>query len=323
MLLKRKYKVFFATPFDVATKSMYDMIIEELERDFSQNLEFSQGTGSDIEPSTEIYSKIEEFKAQNQDYLTRFQSVIQSSDIVVADLTNNNPSVHVELGIALTLKKNILRVSGRDLVNIATDLRGYEINKYQSRQELSKKINRYLTYFLSIKRRDPIQSFHDGDELGPNTTNRIVLEQAQYISKQIVQIMRDGEIKVNFEFKASFHEEEDWFSVLLRAETPSPWLGLGYFVFVRRNGELEVHRMLTIDKLDKKKYPSLGLNTEHILRVNIDGDHLIASLDEAIENGLHVVGLENQSPGMVVLGCYRSHVHFRDLEIANHDTIAF
>jgi nucleoside 2-deoxyribosyltransferase len=56
------------------------------------------------------YSDIATFKAQNRDLHHQFVSQIQNADVVVADLTHNNPNVHVELGIALS--KNHPRKTG-------------------------------------------------------------------------------------------------------------------------------------------------------------------------------------------------------------------
>lgn len=330
----RIYKVFFAIPFDTATKSTYDTIIEDLRNSaFKDDFHFSLGTTSvgGLQPDfSQIEQfKIEEFKAQNQDFLTRFVRVIESSDILIADLTNNNPSVHIELGIALTLNKNILRVSGRDLLDVATDLRGYEVNKYTSRQQLYGWIVSYLAYFLKIKRQAPTLIIPDWHDAGPTVAGldtdlaKNVLDRSQFsFAAQINGRVRDGEVKLGFKFIEAV-DDGDWFAILLRTETMYPWLGAGYFVFARLRGDLEIHRIPTIELLTKKEYHPLEKNAEHVLMVNFDGNHLSASLDEELEGGIHIDNLENQSPGNVGLGCYRSNVRFGNVEFAQHDTIAF
>jgi hypothetical protein len=330
------YKVFFAIPFDAATKSMYDTIIEDLRNSkFKDDFRFSLGTTSvdNTQPDCSKIEqfKIEEFKAQNQDFLTRFVHVIKSSDIIIADLTNNNASVHIELGIALTLNKNILRVSGRDLIDVATDLRGYEVNKYTCRQQLRDWIVSYLAYFRTIKRTPPTLIIPDWHDAGRDTTGLDInnakrkLNETQYyaVPAPINGRTRDSEIRLCFKFIETF-DDGDWFAVLLRNETANPWLGSGSFVFARLDGRLEIHNIPTReDPLEKKVYPPLGKNTEHVLRVNIDGNHLSASLDEELESGIHVETVEHQSPGNVFLSCYRSFVKFGNVELAQHDAIAF
>ena len=55
---------------------------------------------------------------------------------MIADLTNNNPNVHVELGIALMQNKNILRVTGRSLSEVGFDIRQLELRPYGDEETL-------------------------------------------------------------------------------------------------------------------------------------------------------------------------------------------
>ncbi len=337
MGLNRCYNVFFAIPWDAATKSMYDTIKDDLEHSrFKNDFHFHLGTTSVGQPQPDFSKidqfKIEEFKAQNQDFLTRFVHVIEATDIIIADLTNNNASVHIELGIALTLNKNILRVSGRNLIDAATDLRGYEVNQYTCRQQLYDWISSYLAYFLKIKRTLPtlvIPTWQDG---GLNITGLNAQDAKKALQQTTTRIFplgqvngrtRDSEIALHFKFIETY-DDSDWFAILLRNETANPWLGSGYFVFARLGGALEIHEVPTGDPpLEKKDYPHLGKNTDHVLRVDIDGNHLSASLDEELESGIHVDSLEHQSPGSAFLCCYRSSVKFGTVEFAQRDAIAF
>ena len=43
----------------------------------------------------------------NTELYKQFVSEIYKADIIIADLTHNNPNVHVELGIALQMNKNM------------------------------------------------------------------------------------------------------------------------------------------------------------------------------------------------------------------------
>ena len=70
---------------------------------------------------------------------------------MVADLTHNNPNVHVELGIALVENKNILRVTGRSISELGFDIQNLEVFQYKNEDELAKKIIAYLDTFFRIK----------------------------------------------------------------------------------------------------------------------------------------------------------------------------
>ena len=106
--MKPSHTIFFAIPFDAATKEMYERVSNELKGPYP-TLKTVIGTKEvkRSEPSSDIqYSDIAIFKAQYSDLHHQFKSQIENADVIVADLTNNNPNVHVELGIALRHKRN-------------------------------------------------------------------------------------------------------------------------------------------------------------------------------------------------------------------------
>ncbi len=146
---QRRYKVFFAIPYDGATRPMYDWMKGALENDYRNQFDLWIG---DNPPLTEPpLLELETFKAQNSDLFTKFRFHIRSSDIIIADLSYNNPNVHVELGIAIELNKNILRVSGRDLTELSFDVRNHDVFRYAEAKGLYDKIRHYFDLFLKIK----------------------------------------------------------------------------------------------------------------------------------------------------------------------------
>src|SRR5437870_3691686 len=146
--MKTGHKIFFAVPFDAATLNQYHCIRDEI-RNRYPNVTVVIGA-EEIGPSP-AYSEIATFKAQNRELHQQFTNQITDADIVVADLTHNNPNVHVELGIALTQNKNILRVVGRPLTELGFDIRNLEVLKYSSKSDLLKIITDYLDIFFKIK----------------------------------------------------------------------------------------------------------------------------------------------------------------------------
>ena len=317
------YKVFIAIPFDVATKSMYDSVLQHLTARYGDRFQFTLGTTTVIEPSPD-YSKIDTFKVQNRDLLEQFYLRIRSSDIIVADLTHNNPNVHVELGIAISLSKNILRVSGRDLVELASDVRGYEVNKYLDACDLTSKIRSYLDRFLMIK--DLPLSEQAGQYYKVSfPKDEVIGEERATASNswltQPILAMRDGEIRVKFKFSWT-GLDEDWFGVFLRSGITNPWNG-GYLVNIRKNGSLELTVMPTVVVLATRQYAPLQIDNEYTLHVKIDGSNMVASLDDNFQDSLVFNDLNIQSLGYVALGCYRSKVIFREFESVCRDTIDF
>src|SRR5256885_5592543 len=147
------HTIFFAIPFDAATKQMYDRVSNKLKGPYpTLKTVIGAKEVKRSEPASDIhYSDIAIFKAQNSDLHHQFVVQIQNADVVVADLTNNNPNVHVELGIALSKNKNILRVVGRSLTEIGFDVRNLDCSPYSSEPELEEIITNYLNTFFKIK----------------------------------------------------------------------------------------------------------------------------------------------------------------------------
>jgi hypothetical protein len=147
--MKSSHKIFFAIPFDAATKELYDRVSEKLRGRYGT---LSTIAGTKIVGPSELYSSIATFKAQNSELTDQFISQIQGSDVVVADLTHNNPNVHVELGIALSENKNILRVVGRSRTEVGFDVRNLDVAAYSCESELLDIITNYLNLFFTIKK---------------------------------------------------------------------------------------------------------------------------------------------------------------------------
>ena len=146
--MKKDHKLFFAIPFDSATKNLYKRIGRQIRKKYP---EITTVIGNEeIGPSPE-YSDFASFKAQNRELTRQFVAQIMDADIVIADLTHNNPNVHIELGVALTENKNILRVTGRSVSELGFDIRNLEVLPYNSEADLKKKIMAYLDTFLKIK----------------------------------------------------------------------------------------------------------------------------------------------------------------------------
>jgi hypothetical protein len=314
----KTHQVFFAFPFDAATKPMYERILKSLKKRFGRSFQFIYGNSSVIEPSPK-FQKMYFFKKQNNDLLNQFLSNIKTSDIIVADLTNNNPNVHVELGIGITLNKNILRVSSRNIIEVGSDVRGYEVNHYSSENNLRDKIKNYLEQFLSIKEL-PLSR-----KAGPLYANHILKSETLKHTNQAFPVrylssMRDGALRVKFRFISAV-SKMDWFGIYLRYGSQNPWAGKGYLLYVRMNGILELAELPNVRVLKHKKYRSLKLNQSHALQLAIDGSNLSACLDNQLNKQLEINDLNIQSPGNVAMGCYRSEITVSRAETVCRDTI--
>jgi hypothetical protein len=202
------------------------------------------------------------------------------------------------------------------LGELGSDVKGYETRRYRNGNELRSQIEKYLRIFLSIK------------EL-PLSRKAGHFYKIQFYGEQSIKhglvirvtSMRDGALRVKFKFKKG--EQEDWFGVFIRSSLPNPWMG-GYLLYIRKNGSLELAG-LPVNLLKKRKTSQLMNDEEHVLQFGVDGDNLVAYLDDNLKKCLRIQGLDDQSPGDLSLSCHGrdSDIVFREVETVVRDTMNF
>jgi hypothetical protein len=63
--------------------------------------------------------------------LDKVVSYIQEADVVIADCTGRNPNVFYELGIAHTLKKDVILITNDPIDEAPSDIRAFEFIRYE------------------------------------------------------------------------------------------------------------------------------------------------------------------------------------------------
>lgn len=307
-------KFFFAIPFDAATRNMYARVCDAIRRQYPN---VTTVIGSDeVGPSPE-YSTIASFKDQNRELNRQFVSQIRDADVVIADLTHNNPNVHVELGMALLHNKNILRVTGRPLSELGFDIRNLHVHAYRAEDDLIKTITSYCDLFLKIKSL-PISDqyatlyFSEPAPVSLDSSKNILF--LHPLGRPVFP-MRDGAVRVRFEF-VSADTENDWFGVYFRVGTHPFWGS--HLVYVRKNGEIEVAVYPGPQILGghRQEQPAVGKlelvvefenNHVHITMGNVDFQSDVLSL---------------QTVGSVALAAWNARVDVASAEMICRDTIA-
>lgn len=311
--MKKTHKLFFAIPFDSATRNMYESISREIKKQYPS---ITTVIGNqEIGPSPK-YSNIASFKAQNQELMIQFVHQIRNADIVIADLTNNNPNVHVELGIALVENKNILRVTGRSVAELGFDIRGLEVHQYKNKAQLTKTITGYLRTFFEIKKLPISNQFPQIYFKEPGLLQLRALDGRIDTHSNCPNNfrMRDGAIRVEFEIINS-KSPDDWFGIYLRVGA-NIFLG-SYLVYVRQNGSLELaeYPEIRISQTD-----SIGqtLSGGQVLTIEIENDCLEAHVGTA---KLKIENLSRQIVGHVHPAALNTDVDVHSFEIISRDTI--
>ncbi len=313
--MKPSYKLFFAIPFDSATKNPYNRIGRRIAKKYRFIEPF---IGKDKVSPSPTYPDIPSFKTQNRDLTEQIVRQIQDADIVIADLSHNNPNVHVELGVALVQNKNILRVTGRSLTELGFDIRNFEIYQYQNERELIKRICSYLDTFFEIKRL-PLKNqyaslyFQEPSQLQLKGATGAKLD--VHFGSAPHFIMRDGAVRIGFEFQSA-PTEDDWFGFYFRAGE-IPWIG-SHLLYVRQNGNVTIVRYPYQHEI-RSWETKQALSGPQELMAQFENNYLEVQLNQS--QPLHTDELSYQSPGRVLPAAWRADVDVHCVEMVSRDTI--
>ena len=320
--MKTEHKIFFAIPFDRLTLNVYESIRKEVTEYFKkQGYELTTVIGnSQIGPSPD-FSQVVSFRAQNTELHHQFLREIANSDIIIADLTNNNPNVHIELGIALTLNKNILRVTGRSERELGFDIQNLEVHVYKDRESLLEKIIKYIEIFLKIKRLDFQASYgglykkEQAAIILPGTQQEVKKDNTwTYPIKDF--FFRDGAIKFDFEL-VNCLGQESWVGIHFRAANPI-YLG-NYLLYVKKTGLVQlVEFNPNINILFSSQIDPSILDNKISCLLEIENNQIEV---KAVGKELKIDKLTRQNSGSVVLSTYECQARFINLELINRDTL--
>ena len=247
----------------------------------------------------------------------QFVSQIQEADVVVADLTHNNPNVHVELGIALIENKNILRVLGRSRTELGFDIRNLEIQTYSSEEKLLNIITDYLNTFFKIKRLEISKEF----PALYSSESSIELKALAPLTADLKppngsgSPLRDGAVKAEFEILDTLNSD-NWFGIYFRAGAYHPFLN-SHLAYVRKNGSVEVAVYPGPQVFERFPLggPLVGLQT---FLIEFENNHLRIRIgDSQFETEKRSL----QNVGRVFFAAWQANVHVAGAEIICRDTI--
>jgi len=318
--MKNEYKIFFAIPFDNLIKEIYEDICKELIDSFNKKgYKLITVIGNRQIGPSQKYLDIMSFRAQNTELQKQFFKDIVESDIIVADLTNNNPNVHIELGIALVLNKNILRVTGRPVNELGFDIQNLEAYSYKERSDLLNKIQNYLETFLKIKKLDFSTEYKNlykklDKIVLPGTKEEI--KQNFFWSYPIDEyLFRDGAIRLKFKFLDNLNVES-WLGVYFRANRE--FLFGSYLLYIRKNSFVELAVYPGPNVMSRQKLNDLNVLDEEIeLVMEIENNELEVKIDK---QNFKFSNLEKQNSGNIIIVTWECRAQFRDIELINRDT---
>ena len=144
--MTKKPLAFVIMPFDEEVDDVYEHFMKPLLEDVG----FSVDRADDIDSQQNIL----------RDILER----IDKSELIIADLTNGNPNVFYELGLAHALRKPVILLT-QDIEGVPFDLKSYRLLEYSTHfykiRDAKEKLTRYADGFLkkSIQFGSPVTDF--------------------------------------------------------------------------------------------------------------------------------------------------------------------
>lgn len=243
---------------------------------------------------------IEEFVNRNKQLYEIFVKGISSCDLFIADITDQNPNVMLELGIAIQQDKNILLVTSQDIKDLPFDIRGLEAKKYRTKDDLFDLLKRELEIYCKIKE----QQFKPGKFI---SAKKYTSSQKGVVTDQngiLVDApkLKNVRIRMNFKFMFSTNHNDDWFGVTLRTQgvwrrNPSELVLIRYSGVTRSltwpEQRPQENEGKTIDKFDPC--------TSHTLEILIDENRLKAWVDNQLVITDEKIIVENF--GSIYIGC--------------------
>ena len=315
--MKTDHKLFFAIPFDAATKNLYKSISAKIKKKYPT---ITTVIGNEeIGPSPK-YSDFASFKAQNKELTRQFVAQIVAADIVIADLTHNNPNVHIELGIALTENKNILRVTGRSLSELGFDIRSLDTFSYRNEGDLLNKILSYLKTFLEIKK-IPIskeyRTLYCEEPVTPLQLRALnpSLDSLDFQSRCSPDfLLRDGAVQVDFEILKA-KTPSDWFGIYFRA-ADHPLMG-SYLLYVRKSGKIEI-ALYPGQRIIKVLPTGQDIEGRKSMLIEFENNYLKLKMGD-IE--FQTDELSHQTPGRIFQAAWNADVDVHSVQMICRDTI--
>lgn len=265
---KVKPSLFIARPWDTSFAELYEPIKKNLVGKWEIN------DGPLIVKEDEAQAEREMFISRNKQLYEQIVLGIKKSDVFIADVTNANANVMMELGIAIQLNKNVIIVTGQDRNRLPFDIQGFKAEKYDNINDLGEKIGNGLSLYLSIKEQNfdkPFPENHIPISDGKLTGLRAIMP------IQLSKPIKNLKLRIEYKF-VNKSDDQDWLGIHLRA---SPSIQPSELVYVRSNGSLEIVTLPT------RPAPSVGVDKENIdnrledgytrLELILDGNKLLAA----------------------------------------------
>lgn len=296
---------------------MYEDIFEDLFE------EWDIRHGSEVTLKNRDESEIEKFINRNKHLYNIFVSAIGKSDFFIADVTNSNSNVMLELGIAIQLNKNILIVTSEELKSLPFDISGFRVSKYKNRNDLREIIRKELKLFEKIRS----QNFEKHlDNFYFQYPSEGELKHTQALPLPLPRVIKNLRLRLEYKFLADSNSH-DWLGIHLRAQAPD--IVRSELIYVRSNKKLESvsfpgRRSPVVGKAAQVESLKRHDGFKQLELIIMENSLKVATPDSELEDNK----LQIESLGGIVLHAWAHNsptqenlaIRYRNIEIISLDT---
>lgn len=314
-----KRALFIARPWDTSMAEIYKQVYATLAVDWDIQ------DGPKTIKEDQARGDRETFISRNKQLYEKIVFGIQKSDVFIADVTNANANVMIELGIAIQLNKNVIIVTGQDINKLPFDIQGFKADKYDTIDKLISIIKDQLSTYLEIKKQDFDKYFpenYTSMKGGSLTANNAV------IPIKLSSPIKNLRLRLEYKF-INVSDDQDWLGIHLRASPVS--VQPSELVYVRKNGNLEVVTLPTgrpapVPGEDKENSNNIMSDGFTRLELILDGNKLLAATSD---KELFDDSTQLESFGSIYLQANGHNqekrealsIEYRNVEIISLDTI--
>ena len=268
-----KRSLFIARPWDTSMAEIYKQVNTTLAVDWDIQ------DGPRTIKEDQAHGDRETFISRNKQLYEKIVSGIQKSDIFIADVTNDNANVMIELWIAIQLNKNVIIVTGQAIHRLPFDIQGFKADEYGNVENLISIIKDQLSIYLEIKKQNFDKYFpenYTSIKEGSLTANNAV------IPIKLSKPIKNLRLRLEYKF-INVSDDQDWLGIHLRASPVS--VQPSELVYVRKNGSLEVVTLPTgrpapVPGKDKENNNNRMSDGFTRLELILDGNKLLAATSD-------------------------------------------
>ena len=268
-----KRSLFIARPWDTSMAEIYKQVNTTLAVDWDIQ------DGPRTIKEDQAHGDRETFISRNKQLYEMIVSGIQKSDVFIADVTNANANVMIELGIAIQLNKNVIIVTGQAIHRLPFDIQGFKADEYGNVENLISIIKDQLSIYLEIKKQNFDKYFpenYTSIKEGSLTANNAV------IPIKLSKPIKNLRLRLEYKF-INVSDDQDWLGIHLRASPVS--VQPSELVYVRKNGNLEVVTLPTgrpapVPGKDKENNNNRMSDGFTRLELILDGNKLLAATSD-------------------------------------------